>query len=81
MVVDKFPIAIVDELFEEWHGIVYFSKLNMYFGYYQIDMLEKDINKMAFSDIILIVRHIIYVLVIDEPDIFSLPLKIHLGIS
>jgi hypothetical protein len=45
---NRYPIACIDELMDELHGTVFFSKIDLHSRYHQISIREKDIQKTTF---------------------------------
>jgi hypothetical protein len=44
-----YPIPHINDFMDELHGAFFFLKIDLLFGYHQINIREQDIEKMAFK--------------------------------
>ena len=45
---DAYPLTRIDDTLDALLGSTYFSALDLYSGYWQVEMDQQDIDKMAF---------------------------------
>jgi hypothetical protein len=45
---NRYPISRIDELLDELHRAVYFSKIDLKLGYHYIKVREEDVHKRTF---------------------------------
>ena len=46
---NKYPLPLIEELFEQLQGASFFSKLDLRQGYYQLKVKKEDVPKTAFN--------------------------------
>ena len=46
---NKYPLSMINVLFDQFHGAKVFSKIDLRSGYHQLKIREKDIPKTAFT--------------------------------
>jgi hypothetical protein len=45
---NKYPLSLIEDLFDQMKGASVFSKIDLRSGYYQLKIQERDIPKTAF---------------------------------
>ena len=46
---NKYPLPMINDLFDQLQGAKVFSKIDLRSGYHQLKIREKDIPKIAFT--------------------------------
>ena len=46
---NKYPLPMINDLFDQLEGAKVFSKIDLRIGYHQLKIREKDIPKTAFT--------------------------------
>ena len=46
---NKYPLRRIDDIFDQLQGAKYFSKIDLWSGYHQVQVREADIPKTAFQ--------------------------------
>ena len=49
MIKNKYPLPMINDLFDQLQGAKVFSKINLRSGYHQLKIREQDIPKTAFT--------------------------------